>query len=96
MLNGYRNVQNRHALKALLRNPQFPNKNLAIGGDDEMSNVPLLVFRDPSLPMPGPVTEDPLYTPYEKTAVKGAGDTLKLDYFVTDEFSLGDEYDSLL
>lgn len=96
MLPELRKMQNMHGLQAMLRSPVMPDKSLAIAGDDEMSNVPLLVFRDPSLPMPGPMTEDPLYTPYEKTAVKGAGDTLKLDYFVTDEFSLGDEYDSLL
>lgn len=96
MLEGYRNMQNAHGLKALLRNPEFPNRNLAVGNDEEMSSVPILIFRDPSLPLPGPVTENPLYTPYEKTAVKGAGDTLSLDCFVTDEFSLGDEYDSLL
>lgn len=95
MYDGYRNIFNGHALRALTKAPQMPAKNLAIGGDDEMSNVPLVIFRDQHLPMPGPTMESIYNLPYEKTAKKGANDTLSMADFVTDDFQLGAEYDFL-
>lgn len=89
-------MQNAHGLQAHLRQPVFPNKNMAIAHDDEMSNVPLLIFRDQHLPMPGPTVDNPLYTPFEKTGVKGAGNTLSMEDFETNNFTLGDEYESLI
>lgn len=96
MLNGYRNIFNAHALKAVMKQPERPNRNLAIGGDDEMSNVPLVIFRDQHLPMPSPVVESIYNLPYEKTALKGANDTLSMENFVTDDFDLGLPFDSLI
>lgn len=90
MLEGYyRNVQNAFGAKALLKAPHMPNPNLAIAGDDEMMNIPLLIFRDQHLRMPTAVTEDVLTMPYEKTAIKGSGDTLSLEDFETQNFTLG-------
>ena len=95
MYNGYRKIFNGHGLKALLKAPEMPNPNLAIADDDEMSNVPLTIFKDQHLPMPGPTVESVYNLPYEKTAKKGANDTLSMDNFVTDDFNLGNEYDFL-
>lgn len=92
MYDGYKNLFNAHGLKAITKPPLFPNVNLAIGGDDEMSNVPLLIFRDPNLPMPAPVMDSIANIPYEKLAAKGANDTLSLDDFETDDFDLGAPY----
>lgn len=90
MMEGYyKNLQNAFALKALTKQAVMPNPNLAIAGDDEMMNVPLLIFRDQHLRMPGPITEDILTMPYEKTAVKGANDTLSIEHFPTTDFQLG-------
>lgn len=90
MLEGYyRNLQNAFGLKALTKQAVMPNPNLAIAGDDEMMNVPLLIFRDQHLRMPGPVTEDIISLPYEKTAVKGTNDTLSIEDFPTTNFQLG-------
>ena len=91
----YRNIINAQGLNALLKNPVMPNPNLAIANDDEMSNVPLVIFRDQHLPMPGATMEAIYNMSYEKTAKKGAGDTLSMDDFVTDDFNLGAEYDFL-
>ena len=96
MFNGYKKYHNAFALKALLKNPTMPNTNLAIANDDEMSNVPLVIFRDQHLPMPAPTMEKVINLSYEKTAEKGAGDTLSLENFVTDDFNLGAEYDFLI
>ena len=96
MLNGYRNLQNAQALKSLIKAPTMPNANLAIAGDDEMSNYPLLIFRDQHLKQPTAVTEDILTMPYEKTAVKGAGDTLSMEDFETQSFDLGNPYDGVI
>ena len=96
MYNGYRNIFNGHALRSLLKGPVMPNPNLAIADDDEMSNVPLLIFRDQHLPIPGPTVESIYNLPYEKTAKKGANDTLSMEDFVTDDFQLGAEYDFLV
>lgn len=96
MLEGYRLTQNAHGLQALLKRPVFPAKNMSIAQDDEMSNVPLLIFRDQHLPMPGPTVDNPLYTPYEKAVGKGSGETLSMEDFETENFTLGDEYDSLI
>lgn len=95
MFPGYRNIFNAHGLKSLLKCPVMPAANLAIAGDDEMSDVPLVIFRDQHLPIPGPTMESVYNLPYEKTAKKGAGDTLSMNDFVTDDFQLGDEYDFL-
>ena len=90
MLDGYkeRNL-NIHGLKALLKNPIMPDMNLGIGDDDTRVSIPLLIFCDQHLPIPG-VVMDTANSSYEKEAVKGAGDTLSIDNFVTDDFSLGD------
>lgn len=88
--------QNAHALKALIKPAIMPAPALAVAGDDEMSNVPLLIFRDQHLKIPGPVMPDLQKLPYEKTAVKGAGDTLSMEDFETDMFSLGDSYDCII
>ena len=96
MLNGYRNVFNAHGLRALLKGAVMPNKNLAIGGDDEMSDTGILIFSNQNLPAAAPVVEAIYNLPYERTAVKGANDTLSLDDFVTDDFQLGAPYDFLV
>jgi len=97
MLEGYlRNIQNAHALRSLLKAPVMPAENLAIAGDDEMSSVPLLIFRDQHLPIPGPVREDLLTMPFEKAVPKGSGVTLSMEDFPTDDFNLGAEYDFIV
>lgn len=95
MFNGYKNILNAQGLKSLLKRPTMPNKNLAIGDDDEKSDIPLLIFREQGT-MPNTCVV-PRYAelPYEKTAVKGANDTLSTDNFVTDDFDLGAPYDSI-
>lgn len=92
----YRNIQNAHALHAISKAPTMPNENLAIGGDDEMSNIPLVIFRDQHQRMPSATLPEIMSLPYEKTAVKGAGDTLSMENFVTDDFQLGSAFDSII
>lgn len=89
MFPDYRSMINRQAYQALTKSPVMPPAKLSIAGDDEMSNVPLLIFRDQHLPLPQPVTQRMTELSYEKTAMDGAGDTLSLDNFVTDDFQLG-------
>lgn len=96
MYDGYRKIFNGHGLKALMKGAVMPNPNLAIGDDDEKSNVPLVIFRDQHLPMPSPTVESIYNLPYEKTAKKGANDTLSIKDFPTDDFQLGNEYDFLI
>lgn len=91
----YRNMVNAHGLRAMTKAPVMPNPNLAVGGDDEMEDIPLVIFRDQHLPMPTPTMEHIYNLPYEKTAAKGANDTISMDDFVTDDFNLGEEYDFL-
>lgn len=91
MLNGYKNtVLNRHGLKALIKPPVLPDESLAIGGDDNMANIPLLIFCDQHLPIPGPVVDTINNMSYEKVAEKGKADYVTMDNFVTDDFDLGD------
>ena len=91
----YRSMINAQGLRTLLKNPVMPNPALAVAGDDEMSNVPLVIFRDQHLPIPSPTMEHVYNLSYEKTAAKGANDTLSMEDFVTDDFNLGSEYDFL-
>ena len=95
MYPAYRSMINAQGYNALAKLPVMPNPNLAVANDDEMSNVPLVIFRDQHLPMPGATMEAIYNLPYEKTAKKGANDTLSMDDFVTDDFNLGSEYDFL-
>ena len=95
MFPGYKNLQNAHALRVLTKSPVMPNKNLAVAGDDEMSNVPLVIFRDQHLKMPTPTIPDVMSIPYEKSVPKGSGATLSMEDFVTDDFQLGTPYDFL-
>ena len=90
-----RKLYNAHAMRALTKPVTDPPAHMAVGNDDEMSDVPLVIYRGQHLPNPTPVTEHIYNIPYEKTAAKGAGDTLSMANFVTDDFSLGEEYDSL-
>lgn len=90
MLDGYKeSFLNMHALRALIKPPVMPAKNLAIAGDDEMSNIPLIIFtfqRSPELP---PEMDKLTNKAYEDVAVKGKNDVVQLDNFVTDDFNLG-------
>ena len=96
MLEGVsRKLYNAHGMKSLTKPVTDPPAHMSVGGDDEMSNVPLVIYRGQSLPQPAPVVDYIQNIPYEKTALKGAGDTLSLEDFVTDDFNLGAEYDSL-
>lgn len=90
MLEGYcRPIQNAHGLKALLKSPLFPNENLAVAGDDQMQNIPLLIFCDQHLPIPGPTMDKINTQSYEKLALDGRGDYVTIDNFVTDDFDIG-------
>lgn len=90
MLNGYKeNNLNIHGLKALLKNPTMPDESLGIGDDDTRTSIPLLIFCDQHLPIPGVVLDTVNNSSYEKEAAKGSGDVVTLDNFVTDDFQLG-------
>ena len=84
---------NAHGLKALTKAVVDPPAHMAVGGDDEMSDVPLVIYRGQSLPSPAPVVEHIYNMPYEKTAKKGANDTLTMANFETNAFDLGNEFD---
>lgn len=90
----YRPMVNAHGLKALLKTPQDPNENLGIGDDDYRADVPLVIFTEQHLPAQRPVVPSPYSLPYEKTAIKGANDSLSMENFETDNFSLGLPFDS--
>ncbi len=94
MLNGYKNsILNGHGLKALVKSPTLPNENLGVGDDDNKANIPLLIFCDQHLPIPGPVVDTLDNMAYEKVAAKGKADFVTIDNFVTDNFDLGNAID---
>ena len=92
--NQYRNTVNALAFKALRKNPQDPAENLGIGADEYRADVPLVIFTEQHLPAQRPVVVNPYSLPYEKTAVKGAGDTLSIANFETADFDIGAPFDS--
>lgn len=85
----YRAMQNMHGLKALTKSPLRPAEKLAISGDDQMQNIPLLIFCDQHLPIPGPTVDKITNQSYEKLALDGRGDYVTIDNFVTDDFDIG-------
>lgn len=90
MMNGYRqSILNNHALKALLKPAVMPPAALSIAGDDQMQNIPLLIFTDQHLPIPGPTMDKIQNQSYEKLALDGRGDYVTIDNFVTDDFDIG-------
>ena len=90
MLEGYlRGLQNAHALRALTKAPCRPPEKLAISGDDQMQNIPLLIFCDQHLPIPGPTMDKIQNQSYEKLAQNGRGDYVTIDNFETDDFDIG-------
>lgn len=90
MLNGYKqSVLNMHGLKSLLKAPDMPNENLAIGGDDMMCSVPLLIFCNQQPPMPTPLVDNIANSSYEKQGITGDGVAVEIGNFVTDDFDLG-------
>lgn len=90
MYDGYKQgILNIHGLKSLIKAPTMPNPAMAIAGDDEMENIPLLIFCDQHLPMPGPMTDKEINQSYEKMARKGVADYVTIDNFVTDDFDIG-------
>lgn len=96
MAEPFKGILNAHALRALLKPPVFPNPKLAIGGDDEMSEVPLIIYRDPQLCKPAPVLEKVNNVPIEKTGFQGEGRQIYAEDMVMDDFDLGDGYHSLI
>lgn len=95
MFNGYKQMINTQGLKSLLKAPTIPPSNLAIGEADEKSDIPLVIFKEQgTMPRTAKV---PRWNelPYEKTAIKGANDTLSNENFVRDDFDIGTPYDSI-
>ena len=90
----YKQMLGLQAYKVLTKFPTHPTENLAIGEDEVLYSIPLLIFTKQQLPTAKPVSYYDSKTPYEKLAVKGANDVLSIDDFVTDNFSLGRIYDS--
>lgn len=88
----YRNMVNLFGLKSLMKAPTMPPANLSVAGDDEMSNVPLVIFRDQHQRIPGAVVPKASQLYYEDVVEKGSGNTLSLDNFSTDDFDLGNPY----
>ena len=94
MYDNYRRMTNGFAMNAIAKPPQFPASNLAVGEDELMENIPLLIFREQT-PTPAiPVVQTYYEMSHEETAIDGAGDTLSMDNFPTDNFNLGNVYDS--
>ena len=90
MMEGYRaQILNGHALRSLLKPVLRPAEKLAIGGDDTMTSIPLLIFCDQHLPIPGPVVDKMQNQSYEKLALNGKGDYVTIDDFETDDFDIG-------
>lgn len=89
MFPNYRQYQNAFAFGSIKRTAEMPKANMAVAGDDEMSSVPLTIQKDASLRQPIAVKPNYSKLAYEQTAEKGAGDTLALENFVTDDFNLG-------
>lgn len=85
----YRQLINLQGFKVLTKFPEKPAENLAVADSEVLHDIPLLIFTKQQLPYKNPVVDYSVSTPYEKTALKGANDTLSLDNFVTDDFSLG-------
>lgn len=83
---------NMHALKSLICSPIRPDVSLAVGTDEKLDDVPLLIFTEQHLPavMPEMVTEDMLS--YEDVQMDGTGASLSLDDFSVDNFSIGMPY----
>ena len=90
MLDGYKQgILNIHAINALLKSPLLPPDKLAIASADQMQNIPLMIFADQHLPIPGPTVEKIQNQSYEKLALNGQGDYVTIDNFVTDDFDIG-------
>ena len=83
---------NQHALKSLLKSPEIPDVSLAVGEDEKRDNVPLLIFTEQHLPMPTPEIVSERMQSYEDVQLDGTGASLSLDYFSTDNFSIGSPY----
>ena len=83
---------NMHALKSLLCSPVRPDVSLAVGTDEKLEDVPLLIFTEQHLPavLPEIVTDNMLS--YEDTQMDGTGASLSLDDFSVDNFSIGAPY----
>lgn len=92
MENAYRGIVNALGRKSLLKTPVNPAKALGVGDDEFRSNVPLLIFTEQHLPAQRPVVVSPYSLPYEKTAVKGAGDAVSIEQFETADFSIGEPF----
>ena len=91
----YKQMLGLQAYQALTKFPQIPAANLAVGETEVLHSIPLLIFTKQQLPAAKPVIDSGMHLPYEKTAAKGAGDTLTLNNFVTDDFGLGKAYGSV-
>lgn len=81
-----------HALQAVCKPVDMPNKSLAVGDDEEHASIPLLIFTNisPNIPtvekIPGNMRS------YEDGQMKGTGATLSLADFETDNFDIGTPY----
>ena len=88
----YKQMLGLQAYQVLTKFPTIPEKKLAIGESEVLHSVPLQIYSKAQLPRPQAVVDYSISQPYEKTALKGSGDTLTLKNFVTDDFQLGQPY----
>ena len=83
---------NMHALKSLLCSPVRPDVSLAVGADEKLDDVPLLIFTEQHFPaVPPEIVTDNMLS-YEDTQMDGTGASLSLDDFSVDNFSIGAPY----
>lgn len=93
MLEGiYRTMQNGHAVRSVSVPVNIPARNLGVFTDEVLYSVPLLLYKNANLRAYTPVVQTGVSQPYEKTARNGMDDSLNLENFVVDDFSIGSPF----
>jgi len=91
MLEEYtRQARNAQGLKVLSYPAIMPPVNLCVGlGDEEMSSIPLMIFRQQGTVPNVPVFPEDTMTDFYDSTIKGNGVVVGIQNFVTDDFGAG-------
>lgn len=80
---------NAHALKSLINPIETPDISLAVGEDENHTDIPVLIFTEQHLPVAMPEVVPISHKSYEEVQRDGTGSSLALDDFETQNFNIG-------
>lgn len=89
-------IMDMQALKSLISPIDFPAESLGVGEDERHEHIPFEMLEGIHIPTPVPIIPAASMRSFEEVQPKFAGAELEQDDFSSEEFYIGEIYDSAI